>query len=52
MILAVRSPAITRAIPRARLRPSGDAWAEANAVNEGLGGFNADGAEIRVKIDF
>lgn len=40
------------AIPRARVRLSDDAEAEANVINKGVGGFNANGGEVRVKIDF
>lgn len=40
------------AIPRARLKLSDDAEAEANVINKGVGGFNANGGEVRVKIDF
>jgi len=40
------------AIPRARVQLSEDAEAEANAINKGVGGFNANGGEVRVKIDF
>ncbi len=40
------------AIPRARLKLSEDAEAQANVINKGVGGFNANGAEVRVKIDF
>ena len=40
------------AVPRARVRLSDDAEAEANVINKGVGGFNANGGEVRVKIDF
>jgi hypothetical protein len=40
------------AVPRARVRLSEDAELEANVLNQGVGGFNANGGEVRVKIDF
>jgi hypothetical protein len=40
------------AIPRARLKLSDNAEAEANVIKKGVGGFDADGAEIKVKIEF
>lgn len=40
------------AIPRAQLRLSDTVSAEANALNQGVGGFNANGGEVRLKIDF
>ena len=40
------------AVPRARVKISDDAEAEANAISKGVGGFNANGGEVRVKIDF
>ncbi len=40
------------AIPRARLRISDKAAAEANATAPSVGGWNAQGGEVRVKIDF
>ncbi len=40
------------AVPRARLKISENAEVEANAINKGVGGFNANGGEVRVKIDF
>ena len=40
------------AIPRAQIRLSEDAEAEANAINKGVGGWNGNGGEVRVKIDF
>ncbi len=40
------------AIPRARLKLSDTASAEANLTNSGVGGFDAEGAEVRLKIDF
>ena len=40
------------AIPRARIKLSDKAEAEANLTNPGVGGFDAEGAEVRVKIDF
>ncbi|MEL7199269.1 MAG: hypothetical protein AAGL10_13230 [Pseudomonadota bacterium] len=39
------------AIPRARLKLSEDAEAEANLINKGVGGWNANGGEVRLKID-
>lgn len=40
------------AIPRARIKLSDNAEAEANLIKQGVGGFDADGGEVRVKIDF
>lgn len=40
------------AIPRARLKLSDNAAAEANAINKSVGGWNANGGEVRLKIDF
>jgi hypothetical protein len=40
------------AIPRARIKLSDNAEAEANLINQGIGGFDAEGAEVRVKIGF
>ena len=40
------------AIPRARIKLSDNAEAEANLISQGVGGFEADGGEVRVKIDF
>ena len=40
------------AIPRARWQISENAAAEANVANSPVGGFNANGGEVRVKIDF
>ena len=40
------------AIPRAQVRFSDKASAEANAIHQGVGGFNASGGEVRLKIDF
>ena len=40
------------AIPKARVKLSDTAEAEANLINKGVGGFNANGAEVRLKIDF
>ncbi|MFO6448873.1 hypothetical protein ACLBKU_17200 [Erythrobacter sp. NE805] len=40
------------AIPRARLKLSENAEAKANLAKTPVGGFDADGAEVRVKIDF
>lgn len=40
------------AIPRAQIRLSDTASAEANLIKQGVGGFDADGAEVRVKIEF
>ncbi|NCP14042.1 MAG: hypothetical protein GW858_07755 [Sphingomonadales bacterium] len=40
------------AIPRARIKLSDTAAAEANVHNTPVGGFNANGGEVRLKIDF
>jgi hypothetical protein len=40
------------AIPRARLKLSDKAAAEANATAPSVGGWNAQGGEVRLKIDF
>ncbi len=40
------------AIPRARIKLSDKAAAEANATAPSVGGWNAQGGEVRVKIDF
>lgn len=40
------------AVPRVRLKLSDTAAAEANAINKGVGGWNANGGEVRLKIDF
>lgn len=40
------------AIPRARIKLSENAEAEANLHNTPVGGFNANGGELRLKIDF
>ena len=40
------------AIPRAKVELSDNAEAEANAINQGVGGFNANGGEVTLKIDF
>lgn len=40
------------AIPRARVQLSETTAAEANATNPSVGGWNAQGAELRLKIDF
>jgi hypothetical protein len=40
------------AIPRARIKLSETAEAEANLHNAPVGGFNANGGEVRLKIDF
>lgn len=40
------------AIPRARIKLSETAAAEANVHNTPVGGFNANGGELRLKIDF
>lgn len=40
------------AIPRARIKLSDNAEADANLIGQGVGGFDADGGEVRVKIDF
>ena len=39
-------------IPSARIRLSDTATLEANTINQGVGGFNANGGELRLKIDF
>lgn len=39
-------------IPRARLRLSDTATLEANATAPGVGGLNAQGGEVRLRIDF
>jgi len=60
---AAASPRLTRqvgpelddfgnAIPRARLKLSENAEAEANFINKSVGGWNANGAEVKLKIDF
>ena len=41
-----------RAVPRARLKLSESAEAQANAIKKSVGGFDADGAEVRLKIEF
>lgn len=40
------------AIPRARIKLLETAEAEANLHNTPVGGFNANGGEVRLKIDF
>lgn len=40
------------AIPRAQIKLSDRASAEANATAPSVGGFNAQGGEVRLKIDF
>lgn len=40
------------AIPRARIKLSDTASAEGNLHNTPVGGFNANGGEVRLKIDF
>lgn len=40
------------AIPRASIRLSDTASAEANATAPAVGGINAQGGEVRLKIDF
>lgn len=40
------------AIPRARIKLSEHAEAQANLHNTQVGGFDANGGEVRVKIDF
>lgn len=40
------------AIPRARIKLSDTASAEANVIKQSVGGFDGDGAEVRLKIDF
>lgn len=40
------------AVPRARIKLSDTASAEANVQNSPVGGFNANGGEVRLKIDF
>lgn len=40
------------AIPRAKFRISDDATGELNATNPTVGGFNAQGVEAKVRIDF
>lgn len=40
------------AIPRARIKLSDTASAEANLIKQDVGGFDADGAEVKLKIDF
>ncbi len=40
------------AIPRARVKLSDTTSAEANLASTPVGGFDADGAEVRLKIDF
>jgi len=40
------------AIPRAKVRLSDNAETEANVIKKGVGSFDADGAEVKIKIDF
>lgn len=40
------------AVPRAKFRISDDATGEVNATNPSVGGWNANGGEVKVKIDF
>lgn len=40
------------AIPRARIKLSDTASAEANATAPSVGGWNAQGGEVKLKIDF
>lgn len=40
------------AVPRAQFRLSDSAVVEANVANNAVGGFNANGGEVRVKIGF
>jgi len=40
------------AIPRARVKLSENAEAEANLIKKGVGGADAEGGEVRVKIGF
>ena len=40
------------AVPRAKFRLSDDATGELNATNPAVGGFNAQGVEAKVRIDF
>jgi len=40
------------AVPRARVRLSEDAEAEANVTSQGVGGWNANGGEVRAKFRF
>ena len=48
----VDDEAFGSAIPRARIKLSDKAAAEANVHNTPVGGFNANGGEVRLKIDF
>lgn len=40
------------AVPRARWKLSDKATLETNAINQGVGGWNANGGEVRVRIGF
>jgi hypothetical protein len=40
------------AVPRARVKLSENAEAEANVIKQAVGGFDADGGEVRLKIEF
>lgn len=66
-ILVCQTPALSRrlpkstgpeiddfgnAIPRERVKLFDKAEAEANLINKGVGGFNANGAEVRLRIEF
>ena len=37
---------------RARLKISDNAEAQANTIKKSVGGFDADGGEVRLKIEF
>lgn len=52
MVGPVDEEAFGSAIPRARIKLSDKAAAEANVHNTPVGGFNANGGEVRLKIDF
>ncbi|MEM1195975.1 MAG: hypothetical protein AAGH57_07725 [Pseudomonadota bacterium] len=40
------------AVPRARLKLSDNSEAQANTIKKSVGGFDADGAEVRWKLEF
>lgn len=40
------------AVPRARLKLSENSEAQANTIKKSVGGFDADGAEVRWKLEF
>lgn len=40
------------AIPRARVKLSDKAEGQVNLINKGVGNWNANGGEVRLKIDF